>query len=1173
MKCAALSLAACLILATLASAQSSSGVISGRVVDVSGSGIPNASVILTNAQTGAAWPVTTNVTGDFVLTSLQPGTYNLLVKAPGFKNLEKTGLALSASERLSAGTLVPEIGTMAESVEVKADITPVQTSSSERSALIDERQVNLLMTKGRDLMGLLVIMPGVVNDTEGGDKLGTFGSPAAISGTRGYYGGMNVDGISGNTRSGNSMDTPLNIDAVAEVKVLATNYQAEYGKAAGGIINIVTKGGTQQFHGLAYYYVRNEAFNANSFFSNRQGLPRARYRYNTIGTNLGGPIFIPGKFNRDRQKLFFFFSQEYIPVVSPNGPRNYTVPTAAERTGDFSQSRTTSAAGTPIIVRDPLNRDASGNALPFANNMVPASRIDPNMQKLLNIFPMPNTLGPNRAYNFQIQDTLQQPTSQESLRVDYNISQNVRAFVRGTTMATHNQGPASTVNRYPWMSTSNVDYSTTGPNIGGTLTWVITPTLVNEAVVGYAAWTENQFYDQSWLAMVQRNKLGINLPQQFPKQNPLDLIPAIDVGSAISNRATTAWEGRFPMVDIADTWSFTDSISKVWNHHLFKAGVQAEHVHYLFDHSGRNDVFAGAFNFSQNASNTFTDTGYGYSNALLGYFNSYAESTNRSQYSPVTPILEWYVQDTWKLTTRLTLDLGVRFTAGLQQYAGNNLASAFVRSMYNPSKAPLLYQPGLNGKTRVAVDPRNGATLPDVYIGQIIPGTGDLKNGIIVAGDPNYPRALVDFQGILPAPRFGFAWDPFGTAKTAIRGGVALNYEPRNGSGFTGDTSTNPPLVYTPTQNYGTTATYATGVGTYSPPDFARTLDRSNQPPRVYMASLSIQRSIGFDTVIDIGYVGSFGRYLGQTSQLNQVPYGARFLPSSQDPTKAGTKLLDQFLRPYLGYGSIPYTTFQANSSYHSLQMQAQKHFSRGLQFGAAYTWSKAMAYTDTDNGGVVTEVSRKEFNYGPATYDRTHVLAINYLWDIPKASKLVNNVVVRKVFDGWQLVGITRFTSGAPLRIGILNTNGFSNGLDITGGGDGWRPVMSGSPVLPNDQRTWDHWFNASVFSPPALVAPTDMTGVNRILALGNTPIGFAKGPGINNWNVSLYKNISIREKVNFQLRCETYNTFNHTQFSSVNLSPAWNPATGALSSSQFGQVTSARDPRVLQLAVRISF
>jgi hypothetical protein len=1165
----ALTLAASLLLTALAFAQSSSGVIFGRVLDHSGLPVPNADVTLVNTVTRDAMPATTSASGEFVFPTVQPGSYSVLVKAAGFKNLEKTGLALSSAERLSTGSLIMEVGSVTEAIEVKAEVTPVQTSSSERSALLDRRQVSLLMTKGRDLMGMLVTMPGVVNDSEGGGKLGGLGAPSAVSGTRGEYTAMSIDGMSGNPRGGNNLDTPINLDAIAEVKVLSNNYQAEYGKAMGAIINIVSKSGGPQFHGGGYYYNRNEAYNANNFFSNRQGLDRPRYRYNTLGSNLGGPVLLPGGFNRDRQKLFFFFSQEYIPVTTPNGPRNYTVPTALEKSGDFSQSRTTNAANTPITVKDPLN-----NFQPFPGNVVPTTRIDPNMKKMLAIFPDPNVSVASHAYNLQRQDTLEQNTHQEILRVDYNITQTLRSYFRGTSFGSHNKGPGSTVNKCPWMPTCVVDYALTGPNLGGSLVWTISPSVVNEFNVGYSRWTEDQTFDQSWLPTMQRDKLGIALPQQYPDQNPYKFVPALTNFGSISNAALIQWEGRFPMVDIADSWSFADNLSKVWSNHLFKFGVQVEHAHYLFDHSGTSDIFAGAFNFAPNSSNTFNDTGYGYANAILGYFNQYQESTKRSQYSPVSPVLEWYAQDSWRVTPRLTLDLGVRFTAGLQQYAANNMASSFVAAKYARSQAPLLYQPALINGKRGAVDPRNpGVLLDQVFIGYMVPGTGDLKNGLVVAGDPGYPRALVDYQGILPAPKLGFAWDPAGNGRTAVRGGVALNYQPRNGTGFTGDTSTNPPLVYRMTQNYGNTGTYMASTGYLTPPDVGSTLIRNNRPPRSYQASLSVQRNIGFDTVVDVGYVGSFGRFLGMTTQLNQIPYGTRLLDSSNDPTKPGQKLTDVYLRPFMGYNGISLNSFGSSSSYHSLQTQVNKRLSHGLQVAASYTWSKAMGYTDADKSAVVSEVSRKEFNYGPSTYDRTHVVSISYLYDLPKVSRLWNHVVARKALDGWQLVGVTRFNSGAPLNIGVLGTGGFSNGLDITGGGDGWRPVMSKSPVLPTGERTVERWFDQSVFSPPALVAPKDLAGVMQILALGNTPKGFARGPGINNWNISLYKTVKITEKVNFSLRAETYNTFNHTQFSTVNTSPQWNPATGVYSSSQFGQVTAARDPRIIQVAARVNF
>jgi hypothetical protein len=1193
-------ISACLLSSPALVAQSSSGTISGRVLDSTGNSVPGARITLTKQDTRDVRTFSTPASGEFTFASVQPGPYSLKVEAQGFKALEKTDLNLSASERLSAGDLALQIGTVSETIKVTAEATPVQTASSERSGLLDTHQVTNLFTPGRDVMGLLVTLPGVIKDDNGNSSLGTQGAPSAFSGTRSNYSSMNVDGVSGTPRGGNNLDTPINIDSVSEVKVLLSNYQAEYGKGAGGVVNIVTKGGTPEFHGLAYYYVRNEAFNANDFFSNRAGAPRGRYRYNTIGGNAGGPIYIPGHFNKEKNKLFFFYAQEYLPNKAPNGPRYYTVPTEAERNGDFSHSVGDAKGNlyaTSKIV-DPLTRNAAGVAAPFSGGKIPVSRIDPNMQKLLNVFPLPNA--PNVLnggaiaattgawYNYSLQDFLDRPGHQQSLRVDYNISDKWKLFVRGTNEGTHNKGPASTVNRYPWMQGADVDYVLTGPNLGGTLTWVASPTLINEVVLGYARWTEDQTYPADWLPRVQRDKLGIDLPQIYPTQNPLNFIPSTAFGSTNTpgNNALTQWEGRFPMEDVADTWSFTDNLTKVWGKHQLKAGVQWERAHYLFQQSGPSDVFTGKFDFSTDSGNPFTDTTYPYANALLGYFKTYTESTNRTQYSPVTPILEWYVQDSWKVTPRLTLDLGVRFTAGLQQYQANNLSSSFIPSMYDPSKAPILYQPVNNSKgVRMAVDPRNpGTLLPNALVGQIVPGTGDLKNGIVVAGDPNYPRALVDYQGILPAPRIGFAWDVFGTGSTAVRGGFGVNYQPRNGSGITGDLQSNPPNVYQPQVLYGTTKTYRDAQGTYTPPGFSDSLNRSNVPARAYNAMFGIQRRIGFGTVLDVAYVGSFGRHIGQKSALNNLPYGTRFQPSSFDPTSKTPKPLpDDFLRPYEGYAGIPFLNFDGNSSYHSLQVSAQRRYAHGLQAGAVYTWSKAMAYADGDQGGVTTFVSRREFNYGEATYDRTHVFAVNYLWDVPGSH--VGNRLLKAAIGGWQISGITRIQSGAPLSLAsgyglstacqtganCVPTSNF--GTDITGGGDMWRPVMSANPVLSSDKRGVDGWFDTSVFSPPALAGQvTTMAGVQRVLALGNTPYTFARGPGIANTDLAVFKNFTIKERLTAQFRAEAYNVFNHTQFTTVGTKPIWD-RSGLQTSADFGKVTDARDPRILQLAIRLQF
>ncbi len=403
MKTLILTLLACAI----AWAQSSSGTITGRVLDPAGAVVAGSEVRIQNEIQKDIRTFLTSQNGIFTFVDVQPGTYTLTVKSPGFKQFEKRGLLLNSSDSLSAGDIRLQIGSNAETVEVTADLAVVQTASAERSSLLDSKQLMELSARGRDVMALLQVMPGVVNDATGGDTLGAFSTPT-MDGTRSNYNALNVDGIGGNTARGSNAQSPINLDAIEEVKVLANSYTAEFGTAGGGVINLVTKGGTQRFHGSAYYYSRNEDFNANNFFNNKNGQVRPRYRYNTEGTNLGGPVYIPGHFNKSKQKLFFFFSQEYDPNTTPNSLRSYTVPTAAERQGVFSRT-----------IKDPMNAGTL-----FANNTVPPSRIDPNSSKLLSIFPAPNVSNnPTCSCNFQIVGSEDTPIKQEMLRVDYNATE------------------------------------------------------------------------------------------------------------------------------------------------------------------------------------------------------------------------------------------------------------------------------------------------------------------------------------------------------------------------------------------------------------------------------------------------------------------------------------------------------------------------------------------------------------------------------------------------------------------------------------------------------------------------------------------------------------------------------------------------------------------------------
>jgi len=497
-----------------------------------------------------------------------------------------------------------------------------------------------------------------------------------------------------------------------------------------------------------------------------------------------------------------------------------------------------------------------------------------------------------------------------------------------------------------------------------------------------------------------------------------------------------------------------------------------------------------------------------------------------------------------------------------------------VPGLYDPAKAPALYRPGKDAQgNRVAIDP-TCASCPakaPIYIGLIVPGSGDMQNGLVTSNTPGYPRGLVDYQGILPAPRLGFAWNATGDHKTAVRGGFGMNYNPRNGPGLLGDTTSNPPTIYNPIQYYGNTATFLQ-VGNYQgPSDVSQSLNRKNVPAKAYNASIGVQREVGWDTVVDIAYVGSFGRDIGQQHDVNQVPYGARFLPENQDPT-TGKPLNDNFFRPYQGYGSIQLVTFEGKTTYHSMQTQVTHRFSHGVQFGVAWTWAKATDYTDGDQGTVAAHVSPDVWNFGLASYDRTHVVAINYVLDLPGVRKFTDNAVLHHIFDDWQLAGTTRFVGGAPLYWNTntsvtsnpsnygFGTSGLSDGVDLVGGGDGWRPVVVGNATLPSGQRTVDHWFNTAAFARPAQGS------------YGNAGPVVARGPGIDNWNMSLFKNIKTGGHSSLQFRAEAYNVFNHTQFNLVNTVVKFD-AQGNQVNGDFGRVTTARDPRIMQFALRLQF
>lgn len=522
------------------------------------------------------------------------------------------------------------------------------------------------------------------------------------------------------------------------------------------------------------------------------------------------------------------------------------------------------------------------------------------------------------------------------------------------------------------------------------------------------------------------------------------------------------------------------------------------------------------------------------------------------------------------MTSRLTLDYGLRFYIIQPTLSSGDNLAFFDPKLYDASKQPALMTPycltanPCTGNNRVARNPVTGQTLPSVKIGTFADGTGTAFQGMNVLKEK-----VLNTPGVELGPRIGFAYDVFGDGKTSVRGGVGVFYDRFNDDQVLQLVEA-PPNVITATANFTSIKDLLATPLSVSPSGVFG-IQRDYDSPTVYNFSLGVQRDIGFNTVLDVAYVGSLARHLMQRRSINAVPYGGRFLPSSADLTIAApatgdrTPLPDNFLRPYKGYGDINYIEFASNSNYHALQVSANRRFSSSLSFGLAYTWSKAMDLVDGPNNNVNPFIDPKIRNYGKAGFDRTHNLTINYIYKLPGLSKkLGDHAVTRQVFDGWEVSGITTFLSGSPSGIGYTLVQG-NDIIGGTGGGLDSRVVLIGDPVLPKDERTFARHFNTSAVRPPTRAE----------LVIGNAAKDLIRGPGTNNWDISLFKNFVFGREGAFrmQYRLETYNTFNHTQFNGVDTTGRFDLNTGAQVNALFGSYTGAANSRRIVMGLKLNF
>jgi Carboxypeptidase regulatory-like domain len=1152
-------------------AQTTSGTIAGTVLDPTGAVVPAANVTLLDQGTQEIREATGSDSGEFVFAAVRPGTYTVTVEKTGFQTYRRTGLVLATSARLALDDIRLTVGQTTESIEVVAEAPPVNTEGADTAPSLAQAQIDNIPIAGRDVMNLLRVLPGVgsvalvpwgeisQNDPAGpASNGGQFGSfTPNVGGARLFWNTVTVDG-----QVGSNPDFPglfmaaISMDAVSEAKIISHNYTAEYGRNPGPTISLVTKSGTNQFHGSVYSYFRNEKLNANDFFNNSGGLPKPDYRFSTIGLAVGGPITIPNHFNTDRRKLFFFFTHEQWGTKLPQGINRLTLPTAAERVGDFSQSL--DQGDNLRVINDPSTHQ------PFPNNMIPANMQNPNGQVLLNLMPLPDQFDRSvtqGAYNFQWQDNCDIPKRLDSLKLDYYATEKDLITFQPRQWRSDTRAYGCRVLGYaesiPFFK-HHYKYLTDSAVINWTRTF--SPNIVNEFGIGFTGEKERSPADnlfgrtkENYFDPVKRDKTGFTLGQLYPEANQYNILPQAFF-NFVPNGPSLSAEARFPDHQGYERFHFLDNLSVVLGKHTMKFGLYFER-NWATD-GPHADCFDGCFDFTHDIYNPF-DTGWDYANAVLGNFDVYRESNRRQDYQARNKVYEWFAQDVFKVTRKLTIEYGLRFSWFTPWYVGKGVGAEFYRDKYDASKVPALYRPyqDPNGEpgSAVAINPVTGELAPATYIGAFT-GAYDFP-GMVLSTDSGVPRGFREQHSVQVSPRIGIAFDPFGDGKTAIRTGFGVMKEttPTYNSYFWSMVS-NPPVQVEPNIFYGKMDNLLERQGLLFPVG-ASAIQEKDKVPSLYKWSFGIQRELTRNTSLDVSYVGNVGRHLIQAVDINEIPYGARFQPENQDPV-SGSALPEDFYRPYVGYGGIGEVGNFGNSNYNSLQVAVNRRMTSGLQVGVSYTWGRSMGTGGNDGDTLATYRPWRIWNYGPALFDQRHVFVVNYVWDLPGLSKIAPNPVVKAVFDNWQVSGVLTLATGLPQSVYF----GTSDGADIAGGGDGVRANLVGS-VEEGTTGTYNQWFNTNAFARP----PQGY--------YGNAPVFPFYGPGQNNWDITLMKKIPLgSEQRNLQFRGEFYNAFNHTQYAGVDSSAVFDP-DGTQINGEFGQVISTRFPRVIQLSLRFQF